>query len=121
MITFSRTKNAKKFLALLLSTIMAFSLTACGSGGNDTPAPTETDNGGGTNEATESTETTETTEPEKTDSETSDAAPANDTLVASVEQGLEGKFSPYFALSANDVTIDEMVRVYTLEIGRAHV
>ncbi len=118
MITFSRTKNAKKFLALLLSTIMAFSLTACGSGGNDTPAPTETDNGGGTNEATESTETTETTEPEKTDSETSDAAPANDTLVASVEQGLEGKFSPYFALSANDVTIDEMVRVYTLEVDR---
>ena len=118
MIVFSRTKNAKKLLALLLSTTMAFSLTACGSGGNDAPAPAENEVGGATNDATEQTETTEPSDQEDNSSETSDAAPANDTLVASVEQGLEGKFSPYFALSANDVTIDEMVRVYTLEVDR---
>ncbi len=47
MIVFSRTKNAKKLLALLLSTTMAFSLTACGSGGNDAPAPAENEVGGG--------------------------------------------------------------------------
>lgn len=46
MIVFSRTKNAKKLLALLLSTTMAFSLTACGSGGNDAPAPAENEVGG---------------------------------------------------------------------------
>ena len=60
-------------------------------------------------------EESDASETEETDSA---AAPANDTLVASVEQGLEGKFSPYFALAANDVMVDEMVRVYTLEVDR---
>ena len=100
----------KKCVALLLSTAMVVSLTACG--GSDTSSTDET--------PAESSD--ETTAPEEGDSDTdssdSASAPANDTLVASVEQGLEGKFSPFFALSANDVTIDEMIRVYTLEVDR---
>lgn len=110
-------KNAKKFMALLLSGTMAFSLAACGgSGGNDSPSSGET--GGTPNEAEQGTDAAQAPGTEAADSGTSGAAPENDTLVASVEQGLEGKFSPYFALSANDTMIDEMVRVYTLEVDR---
>lgn len=101
----------KKFLALLLSMAMVVSLSACSSNqGTEAPVSDET--------PTESESSNETTAPEADATETSDAAPANDTLVASVEQGLEGKFSPYFSLSANDTTIDEMTRVYTLEVDR---
>ena len=102
----------KKCVALLLSTAMVVSLTACG-GGSDAPATDEAP-------AESSGETTEPGEEDASGEESSDSAsaPANDTLVASVEQGLEGKFSPFFALAANDVTIDEMVRVYTLEVDR---
>ncbi len=102
----------KKCVALLLSTAMVVSLTACG-GGSDAPATDEAP-------AESSGETTEPGEEDASGEESSDSAsaPANDTLVASVEQGLEGKFSPFFALATNDVTIDEMVRVYTLEVDR---
>ena len=104
----------KKHVALLLSMAMVLSLTACG-GGSDAPA---------TDETPAESSGDETTAPEESDaSETEEdgdsaAAPANDTLVASVEQGLEGKFSPYFSLAANDTMIDEMVRVYTMEVDR---
>lgn len=101
----------KKFLALLLSMAMVVSLSACSSNqGTEAPVSDET--------PTESESSNETTAPEADVTEPSDAAPANDTLVASVEQGLEGKFSPYFSLSANDTTIDEMTLVYTLEVDR---
>lgn len=102
----------KKCVALLLSAAMVVSLTACG-GGSDAPATDETP-------AESGEETTEPDGEEASGDESSDsaAAPANDTLVASVEQGLEGKFSPFFALAANDTTIDEMIRVYTLEVDR---
>lgn len=102
----------KKCVALLLSTAMVVSLTACG-GGSDAPATDEAP-------AESSGETTEPGEEDASGEESSDSAsaPANDTLVASVEQGVEGKFSPFFALAANDVTIDEMVRVYTLDVDR---
>ena len=103
----------KKHVALLLSAAMVLSLTACG-GGSDAPATDEApaESSGDETAAPEESDASET---EETDSA---AAPANDTLVASVEQGLEGKFSPYFALAANDVMIDEMVRVYTMEVDR---
>ena len=35
-----------------------------------------------------------------------------------MEQGLEGKFSPFFGLSANDVTIWEATQAYTIEVDR---
>ncbi len=103
----------KKHVALLLSMAMVLSLTACG--GSDAPAADETP-AQSSDDAAASTE--DNAAEDASDGETSDAAPANDTLVASVEQGLEGKFSPYFALAANDVMIDEMIRVYTLEVDR---
>ncbi len=105
-------KKCKKVLAVLLTLSMTFSLAACGSGNTDTPTTdeTQTDN--------TSNETTETPKTEDNTSTSSDTVPENDTLVASVEQGLEGKFSPFFALSANDVTIDDMTVVYVLESDR---
>ena len=106
-------KKCKKVLASLLTLSMTFSLAACGSSGNtDAPATDETPTDSTSNE------TTDTTKPEDNASESSDAAPENDTLVASVEQGLEGKFSPFFALSANDTTISDMTVAYTMEVDR---
>lgn len=108
---FSNAKNARKFLATLLTLSMAFSLAACGSndgGGSSTVEETPADN---------SNAAAEKPEADNTAAETN-TAPENDTLVVSVEQGLEGKFSPYFSLAANDTMIDEMVRVYTLEVDR---
>ena len=112
MKNFSGMKNAKKFLAVLLTLSMTFSLAACGSGNNDVPPTdeTQTDNTG--------SETTETPKTEDNTSASSDTVPENDTLVASVEQGLEGKFSPFFSLSANDTSIMEMTTVYVLESDR---
>lgn len=46
------------------------------------------------------------------------AAPQNDTLVSSVEQGLEGKFSPFFYLSANDGTVVDSLTLYTMALDR---
>ena len=70
----------KKCVALLLSTAMVVSLTACG-GGSDAPATDEAP-------AESSGETTEPGEEDASGEESSDSAsaPANDTLVASVEQ-----------------------------------
>ena len=42
----------------------------------------------------------------------------NDTMVVSVEQGMEGKFSPFFYLSANDATVVETFTAYTLLLDR---
>ncbi len=40
------------------------------------------------------------------------------TLVVSVEQGLEGKFSPFFYLSANDGTVVDFVSIGTFPVDR---
>ncbi|MCM1038756.1 MAG: ABC transporter substrate-binding protein [Ruminococcus sp.] len=106
-------KKCKKLLALLLSMTMVFSLAACGSN-NEEPAPADTQ---ATEEDTSSAETEDTTQPEEEPVEEA-AAPANDTLVIRVENGLEGKFSPFFSLAAQDTTIDEMTLVYLMEVDR---
>ncbi len=116
---FSNVKIAKKSLALLVTMSMAFSLVACGTDNTETPATDETP---ATNDQTETQPEQETEKPEENASDSTDnaetAAPANDTLVASVEQGLEGKFSPFFSLAANDTMIDEMTLVYLMEVDR---
>lgn len=107
-------KKCKKVLALLLSMVMVFSLAACGSD-NEEPAPAQE------TEDTSNAETdtdTETTQPEEETSDDSAAAPANDTMVVRVENGLEGKFSPFFSLAAQDTLIDEMTLVYLMEVDR---
>lgn len=105
-------KKCKKVLAVLLTLTMTFSLAACGSDNTDTPAADETPTDSTSNETTETPKTEDNT------STSSDTVPENDTLVASVEQGLEGKFSPFFSLSANDTSIMEMTTVYVLESDR---
>ena len=95
----------KKIVSLLLAFSMAFGMAACGSGGDaqNDAAGTETPSDAGAAEG---------------GAEAGAPASANDTLVASVEKGLEGKFSPFFALSANDVEVVETFTLYTLTLDR---
>ncbi len=86
--------NVKRLLALLLALVMVLSLTACGSSSDD---------------ASDEDAAEETAE---------EPAEVNDTMVVSVEQGLEGKFSPFFALSANDQNIVDTLTVYTMQLDR---
>lgn len=93
----------KKLLALLLASVMTASLAACG---NENP----------TNDATESTEPTESSNEtsETPETEPGGAEPVNDTIVISVEQGLQGRFSPFFSSSASDTQIMETFTLYTM-------
>ena len=104
----------KKVLSLLLAFSMVFGLAACGSNGNDT-VPTTTDDTG--SEATPDAGAGNDAGTE-TDSSESTAAPENDTLVVSVEKGLEGKFSPFFYLSANDGSVVDAFTLYTMVVDR---
>ena len=103
----------KKVLSLLLAFSMVFGLAACGSKDGDA-APVTTDD---TSSETPADAGAGNAEAEK-DSNEPAAAPANDTIVISVEKGLEGKFSPFFYLSANDATVVETFTVYTMLVDR---
>lgn len=106
-------KTAKKTLALLLSMAMVFSLTACGSNDEepeqvpaDTTTETPADNG------------EQQTTPDTTGGDTEAAQPVNDTLVAACEQGIEGKFSPFFVLSAADQDVVDMTTISLFTLDR---
>ena len=103
----------KKVLSLLLAFSMVFGLAACGSKDGDA-APVTTDD---TSSETPADTGAGNAEAEK-DSNEPAAAPANDTIVISVEKGLEGKFSPFFYLSANDGTVVDTFTVYTMLVDR---
>ena len=108
-------KKCKKVLALLISMTMVFSLAACGSKDEEpAPAPEQTTD----DSSADTSADTETTQPEEDTTDDSAAAPVNDTLVVRVENGLEGKFSPFFSLAAQDTMIDEMTLVYLMEVDR---
>ncbi len=96
----------RKILSLLLAFSMALGMAACGSDGGDA----------GNNPAADPDAGTETPS-EAGEAEKEDAA-ANDTLVVSVEKGLEGKFSPFFAAAANDVEVVEAFTLYTMYVDR---
>lgn len=100
----------KKVLSLLLAFSMVFGLAACGSG-NNAAAPTTTD-------STSSEEEADVGVGSDDGADTSETTPANDTVVISVEQGLEGKFSPFFYLSAADNDIVGSFTIYTLQVDR---
>lgn len=107
-------KTTKKLLALLLSLVMVFSLAACGSDNNEpeqTPADTQTETPADNGEQQTTPDTTEG------DAETQ-TQPVNDTLVASCDQGLEGKFSPFFGLSSADIDISDMTQVGLIAVDR---
>ena len=106
-------KSVKKLFALLLAFAMVLSLAACG--GKDEVTP-DTSDDAATVEDNSSDDSSAADSEDAAGEET--AAPENDTLVPTVEQGLEGKFSPFFGLSANDVTIWEATQAYTIEVDR---
>lgn len=89
-------KKLKKLLALVLALAMALSLAACG--GNDKPAADDN------------------TAPDAADD--ADApAKGSDTLVAASNH-FEGKFSPFFAASAEDQHIVDMTQIVLLSTDR---
>ena len=95
-------KSVKKLFALLLAFAMVLSLAACGGSGKDETTPDSSSDAA----VEESGDESNAADSEDSAGEET-TAPENDTLVTTVEQGLEGKFSPFFGLSANDVTIWE--------------
>lgn len=106
-------KTAKKLLALLLSMVMVFSLAACGNTAEPEQTPTETQPETPTDNGEQQT-APETT----TGGDTETTQPVNDTLVAACEQGLEGKFSPFFALSAGDQDVVDMMTLSLFTLDR---
>ncbi|MCM1441258.1 MAG: ABC transporter substrate-binding protein [Roseburia sp.] len=87
-------KNAKKFLALFLAVVMCLGLLA-GCKGNEDVADNSQD---------------------PSDNQT-DAPENNTPLVASVS-GFEGKFSPFFASSADDVDVTDLTQMYLMGSDR---
>ena len=96
-------KRSRKLLALLLALVMGLSLLAgCGSNTNNTA-----NNGGAAN----NTQTDDTQTPAENPNETTP-------LVVATEQGLEGKFSPFFYLSNADNEVVSLTQLGLLTIDR---
>ena len=96
-------KRSKKLLALLLALAMGMTLLA-GCGGN-----TNTNSNANTN--------TNNTQTDDTDATVEDVN-ATTPLVVATEQGLEGKFSPFFYLSNADSEIVSLTTLYLLTVDR---
>lgn len=110
-------KNTKKLLALLLAFAMCFGLLAgCSKQPNAdataTPGNSDAQPGGSQNPSDEiAGYTTPKTKTPGTRTSTG-------TLVTSVEMGIEGRFSPFFYLSASDASVVEMFTLYCLMSDR---
>ncbi len=101
-------KNTKKLLALLLVLALCLGVfAACGNSKDNETQPSE-----------QPTEVTQGSESTEAPTESEPAESTDDTLVVSVEQGMEGKFSPFFYLSANDGTVVDSFTAYTLVTDR---
>ena len=96
-------KRSRKLLALLLALVMGLTLLAgCGGNTNNTA-----NNGGAAN----NTQTDDTQTPAENPNETTP-------LVVATEQGLEGKFSPFFYLSNADNEVVSLTQLGLLTIDR---
>ena len=96
-------KRSRKLLALLLALVMGLTLLAgCGGNTNNTA-----NNGGAAN----NTQTDDTQTPAEDPNETTP-------LVVATEQGLEGKFSPFFYLSNADNEVVSLTQLGLLTIDR---
>ena len=92
-------KKTTKLLALLVVLAMCFTMLAACAQKNNDPVDDK--------------------DPVANNNPVADDVVAKDTtMVVSVEQGLEGKFSPFFYLSANDATVVESFTLYTLMTDR---
>ena len=97
-------KNAKKLLALLIALALCLGVFAGCGGNNDSSTAQPASDAA----STPADDTPATDEPETT----------NDTIVISCEMGLEGKFSPFFAASAADNDVVDMLTVGALIADR---
>lgn len=92
-------KNAKKLLALLLALALCMSVLAgCGNNSSSTSQPA----------SDAASAPADSSEPEE----------VNDTLVVATEMGLEGKFSPFFALSGADQDVVDLFSLGALVADR---
>lgn len=109
-------RNTKKLLALLLALAMCLGLlSSCGKKAaeeSDTPEPSDSQP---VASQTPSDEVAGYTEPK---TKTPGTRTATGTLVTSVEQGIEAKFSPFFYLSASDASVVEQFTLYCLMSDR---
>ena len=125
-------KISKKLLALLLSAAMVATFAGCST--TENPDPEGSDNGSTTTsgsgtpsnggEGSDGNGGSDFNYDEKYSAPfpgtggRDDGNYSDGTLVVSVEQGLEGKFSPFFYSAANDGTIVDMTQVYLLAVDR---
>lgn len=109
-------RNTKKLLALLLALAMCLGLlSSCGKKAaeeSDTPEPSDSQP---VESQTPSDEVAGYTEPK---TKTPGTRTSTGTLVTSVEQGIEARFSPFFYLSASDASVVEMFTLYCLMSDR---
>lgn len=89
-------KKATKIISLMLALVICCGVFA--SCTNTTTNPNESSTGG--------------------DTDVSGTVESKGKLVVSVENGLEGKFSPFFALSASDQQIVDTFTLYTMTVDR---
>ncbi|MCH5199892.1 MAG: hypothetical protein J1F60_02940, partial [Oscillospiraceae bacterium] len=123
-------KISKKLLALLLSAAMVASFAGCStsegnpegsdSGNNSTDGSENNngDNGGNGGSGSDFNYDEKYSAPFPGTGGRDGGNYSDGTLVVSVEQGLEGKFSPFFYSAANDGTIVDMTQVYLLAVDR---
>lgn len=107
----------KKFLALALASVMVFSLTACGSKGNDksttpTEAPAETESAEATaapetDDANQADDTNET-EDANSGSEVENVTPTGQIIIGDSTE-TSGDYTPFWANSGSDYNVYKMV------------
>ena len=105
--------NPKKHSRLFCLALSAALLAGCGSGAAGTTAPANTEGSGAAGTPAAASTSAPASAPDAAPTPTP-APSGNDTLVSATEMGIEGKFSPFFALSASD---QDVVDMFTLHIG----